>query len=249
MNITRQEIISILRERLVSNPKILAMWLEGADATNTVDEYSDIDICCSVEAGTIVEVLNQVQEILERVGTIDLVEKSQAEEDCQHTIFHLRGTSDYLLIDFDIFVDRGSTFAEADEIEKPLILFDKASIIRYVDREECLRAQKNDERIQKLKNTIAQSSRINKYIKRGQFLEAYGYYHRWLLEPLVEILRMRYTPLHPDYYIVHISRHLPGDILVRLEELFKVNSVAEIEAKSKQALLFFNEIAAEIHEN
>ena len=41
MNIARDEIISALRERLAPNQKILAMWLEGADATHTVDEYSD----------------------------------------------------------------------------------------------------------------------------------------------------------------------------------------------------------------
>ncbi len=62
MNIARDEIISALREYLAPNQKILAMWLEGADATHTVDEYSDIDICCSVEAGAIAEVINSVRE-------------------------------------------------------------------------------------------------------------------------------------------------------------------------------------------
>lgn len=246
MDISRHEIVSILHEHLASHPKILALWMEGADATNTVDEYSDIDLCCSVEAGATVEVTDRTREILGNIGKIDLTEDLHAEEDHRHTVFHLAGTPDYLLVDFDVFVGRGSTFIEADEIEKPLILFDKASVIRYLEQSEYLAAQRNDERIQKLKNTVAQSVRIDKYVKRGLFLEAYGYYHRWLLEPLVEILRMRYTPLHPDYYIVHISRHLPGDVLMRLEGLFKTNSVAEIETKSQEALLFFNEIAAEI---
>ncbi len=35
-------------------------------------------------------------------------------------------------------------------------------------------------------------------------------------------------------------RHVAGDIPARLEELFKVNSVEEIETKSKQALFFFS---------
>ncbi len=246
MNTSRQDIISTLHERLIAHPKILALWLEGADATGNVDEYSDIDICCSVEGGAIVEVIDCARGILGNIGKIDLMEDLYAEEDHQHTLFHLAGTPDYLLVDFDVFVGRGSTFIEADEIEKPLILFDKTSVIRYQDQKEYLALQRNERRIQQLKNTIAQSARIDKYVKRGLFLEAYGYYHRWLLEPLIEILRMRYTPLHPDYYIVHISRHLPRDVLMRLEELFKTNSVAEIETKSKEALLFFNEIAAEL---
>ncbi len=44
-------------------------------------------------------------------------------------------------------------------------------------------------------------------------------------------------------------RHVAGDIPARLEELFKVNSVEEIETKSKQALFFFREIAAELSTN
>ncbi len=225
------------------------MWLEGADATNTVDEYSDIDLCCSVEAGAITEVLDHTRKTLENLSSLDLIESHAAGDDYQKTVFHLAGTSDYLLIDFDLFVGRGSDFIEADEIEKPLILFDKCSVIRYSGQEEYLATKKSSQRIQELKNTIAQSSRIEKYVKRGLFLEAYGYYQRWLLAPLIEILRMRYTPLHPDYYIVHISRHLPSDILIRLEGLFKVNSVTEIKVKSKEALLFFNETVTELNTN
>ncbi len=59
---------------------------------------------------------------------------------------------------------------------------------------------------------------------------------------------MRYTPHHPDYYIVHISRHLPTDVLRRLEDLFKVCSLADIETKSREARAFFEETAAFLHE-
>jgi len=241
VTITRHDIISALDEGLASDPNVIALWLEGADATHSVDEYSDIDVCCSVEAGTIAEILNQVREILESFGSMDLVENFETGEDHQHTVFHLAETSEYLLIDFNLFVGRGSTFVEGDELEKPLILFDKSAAIQYLTRKQYLATRSNVQRIQELRNTVAQSSRIDKYVKRGLFLEAYGYYHRWLLEPLVEILRMRYTPLHPEYYIVHISRHLPADVLARLEGLFQVNSVAEIEVKSREALLFFEE--------
>ncbi len=57
---------------------------------------------------------------------------------------------------------------------------------------------------------------------------------------------MQYTPFHPDYYIVHISRHLPSEVLMRLEGLFKINSVAEIETKSKEARMFFEETVAKL---
>ncbi len=164
MNITRHEIISILHEHLVSNPKILAMWLEGADATNTVDEYSDIDLCCSVEAGAITEVIDHARKTLENLSSLDLIENLDAGEDYQHTVFHLSGTSDYLLVDFNLFVGRGSDFIKADEIEKPLILFDKGSFIQYLGQEEYLVTKKNSQRIQELKNTITQRICFLRYL-------------------------------------------------------------------------------------
>jgi hypothetical protein len=241
VEITRHEIVSVLQEGFISNSKVLAMWLEGADANNTIDQYSDIDLCGSVQAGVMAEITDYARNLLEKLAPLDLIETLDAGEDHQHTVFHLAGTSKYLLVDLVLFVGRGSDFIEGDEIEKPLVLFDHHGVIRSTIQEEQETTKKNNQRIQKLKDAIAQSSRIEKYVHRGLFLEAYGYYHRWLLEPLVEILRIRYTPLHPDYYIVHISHHLPPHVLRRLENLFQVNTLAEIEEKSKEALLFFDE--------
>jgi len=59
--IRRQKIIATLRERLETTPQILAMWLEGADATDTVDEYSDIDLCCPVKTGAFGEIVGQAR--------------------------------------------------------------------------------------------------------------------------------------------------------------------------------------------
>jgi hypothetical protein len=242
----RSTIISTLYTHLEPNPHILALWLEGADATGFVDEYSDIDICCSVKEGAIAEVAEQAQRALESLGTLDLVQPGHAEKDAQTIDFHVEGTSKYLIIDFNIYVSRGSEFVTEDEIEKPLILFDRGNIIRTVSPKERLTSLQRGKRLQELKGTVAQYARLEKYLRRGEFLEAFGYYHKWLLQPLIEVLRMRYTPLHPDYYIVHISRHLPSEVLKRLEELFKINSVAEIEAKSHEAKDFFEETAAEL---
>ena len=246
MTIHRQQIIATLQERLGPNPQILAMWLEGADATETVDEYSDIDLCCSVKAGAFGEIVGQAREALESLAAVDLVQTLTAEEDQHHTVFHLAGTSESLLIDFVLHVGRGSNFAEGDEIEKPLVLFDRGPVMRTVCRAEYQASKGSNRRLQELKDTVAQSARIRKYVQRREFLEAYGYYQKWLLAPLIEALRMQYTPLHTDYYIVHISRHLPDATLRCLEELFKVNSVAEIESKSGLARAFFEETVARL---
>ena len=240
----RNSIIATLRAHLEPNPNILALWLEGADATGAVDEYSDLDLCCSVVADSLAQAADQAEQALASLGRIDFKQKLRDEKDAQHLVFHLAGTSAYLLVDFNLFVDRGSEFVVGDAIEQPLVLFDKANVIRYVSQQERLTASARHQRLQALKDTVAQISRLDKYFKRGEFLEAFGYYQKWLLEPLIEALRMQYTPLHPDYFIVHISRHLPSHVLRRLEALFQVNSVAEIESKHQEALKFFEETVA-----
>lgn len=178
------------------------------------------------------------------LGPVDLIHTLVNQEDFRSTTFHLAGTSDYLLVDFDVFIaGRGSTFSEGDEIERPLVIFDRGGVIQYQSPKDNAALQERGQRLQELKDTVAQYSRLDKYLKRGEFLEAFGYYHKWLLTPLIEVLRMKYTPLHPDYAIVHISRHFPPEILIQLEDLFKVNSVAEIGIKSLEALRFFHEIS------
>jgi hypothetical protein len=244
MTIPRDAIITALRRRLEPNPQVLAMWLEGADATNSVDSFSDIDICCSVTPGAMDAVTAAARQALESLDLLDLDQATERMDQQQHTTFHLEGTSPYLLIDFCVYVGRGSTFIAGDEIEKPLILFDRAGVIRFLPAHEHPGCQGRAGRLQHLVESVEQGARIDKYILRGDFLEALGYYQRWLLTPLIEALRMRYTPHHPDYYIVHISRHLPADVVRRLEDLFKVNDIGEIDAKSKQARQFFAETVA-----
>jgi hypothetical protein len=95
-------------------------------------------------------------------------------------------------------------------------------------------------------NCVDEYSDLEKYLKRGNLMEAFGYYHKWLVQPLIEVLRMKYTPLHPDYYIVHISRHMPKDVLAQLEDLMKFDSISELEQKSRAALQLFEVTAGEL---
>lgn len=255
MPVTRDHIVTSLRDTLERHPCVLAMWLEGADASEEyfragfVDEFSDIDLCCSVEAGKLDEVMALIQKNLVSIGRLDIIEKRIHGEDFLSASFHLEDSSPYLIVDFDIYVNRGSIFFMDDPIEKPFILFDKVGIVSFSQPDLNNIFINQSERLQSLSMTVAQGSRIQKYIHRREFIEAYSYYHKWLLIPLIEVLRMRYTPLHPDYYIVHISRHLPTHVVNRLEDLFKINSFEELTGKIREARLFYAETVQFLHSN
>lgn len=248
MPITRQETIDALHSALAGDPRVLAVWLEGADAAGHVDEYSDLDVCVSVTGDdALAPAAAAAQAALQALGPLDLAQRGPSGPGFAQTIFHLAGSSPYLLVDFNAYAGgRGSRFAPGDEIERPLVLFDRAGVVRF-DRPAPTRAGRAA-RLAELRQIAAQDARIAKYVLRGEPLEAFGYYHKWLLMPLVELLRMRYTPLHSDYYIVHISRHLPPAVLARLEALFYCASLPDLDQKRIEARAFFDETAAALEE-
>ncbi|HEY9075725.1 MAG TPA: hypothetical protein VIO61_04240 [Anaerolineaceae bacterium] len=246
MELDRQTIITCLHRQMEVIPAVGAAWLEGSDASGWVDEYSDIDMCVSVAAGMLEEVTEHARAALESLGVLDLIQTLVSQTDMLHTVFHLAGTPEYLLVDFMAYTGRGSDFYAGDEVEKPLVLFDRIGVVRFTTPDEEKVLCQLLDRLEQLKEMVAQSARIEKYVRRGNFLEAFGYYHKWLLTPLIEAIRMVYTPQHSDYYIVHISRHLPPHVLARLENLFKVSSTEEIGEKYRQALTFFEEVAAQL---
>jgi hypothetical protein len=239
---TRQTLIDTLHTYLARDARVIALWLEGADATGWVDAYSDLDLCVSVDDGAMQAVTDAAQAALESLGPLDLVQRGSAGPGFAQTVFHLQDSSPYLLVDFNVYVGRGSQFVSDDPIERPLVLFDRGPVVTFASPTSSPQARAT--RLEELRQVVAQGARIEKYVLRGDFLEAFGYYHKWLLTPLIEALRMRYTPLHTDYYIVHISRHLPPPELARLEDLFQVGSLAELDAKRRLAQAFFDETAA-----
>ena len=61
-------------------------------------------------------------------------------------------------------------------------------------------------------------------------------YEKQILLPLVTLYRLKYTPMIYDYGLCHISRHLPKDIIIIIEKLYKVNSFKDIENNIKIVL-------------
>lgn len=65
-------------------------------------------------------------------------------------------------------------------------------------------------------------------VERGEFLEAWMYYSKWTLQPLAELLRIRYVPRKIDYYFKHVHRDLPGEVVSQLEDLVRIKSIEDI---------------------
>jgi hypothetical protein len=241
---TREGIIRHLAEILAGAPAVHAVWLEGADATGSTDEHSDIDIVTDVDDGQEASVLALVRNALAEFGSLDYVSAiTTPTSGLRHQVLHIEGTPAPWLIDVVVQShSRDFTFTRGHPSEVPRVLFDRSGVVQFRDTEAAALAAEIEDRTRQFAKEFRPTSRIAKYVRRGQFLEALGAYRKFLLEPLVELLRLRYCPLAHDYGLVHISKHLPTGVVERLERLHAVTSVTEIAEQTEVGEEWFWEI-------
>lgn len=235
--LNRDEIIEFLRNYSEPKEYVNAMWLEGADGINKVDKYSDIDFWFDVNKEHQESFLYECIEGLSKLGEIDSKVESIRREIAQSNI-HLSNTSKYLTLDIcvqshEIRGKESTSFVKNDIAELPLVIFDKKNIIYY--KEEKLDIDEIKEVFDDCKNRIKQSSRVEKYIKRNMYLEAYMKYIDNIASPIVSLARLVYTPNHIGYELCHISDHLPSNEVKKLEKFYKVSNFADIADNIKYA--------------
>lgn len=246
--IDRDLIINKLVETFKPNEKVYAFWLEGADGLGKVDQYSNLDFVIDVEDGYETKIFELCEQALSLLGELDLnYEEDHGHPKLRQKVYHLKNSSPYLEIDFCVQSHSrdksGSTFIEKSIFEYPKVFFDKAKIVSYRARNESdqVKISQNIARKKELFNLLSQYHRVLKYCERNKFLEAFGYYQKHILRPMIELMRIKYTPYNTDYYIVHISDHLPEEELKLLEGFHQVTSVADIKQNINKALEWLKE--------
>ncbi|HAN20322.1 MAG: hypothetical protein A2Y15_08405 [Clostridiales bacterium GWF2_36_10] len=133
-------------------------------------------------------------------------------------------------------------FIKGNSIETVKVIFDKANVINFKDYNPLEFETSNKARLNECKYRYNQHSRVKKYVLRKQYLESYAYYNRYVLEPLIDLLRLIYTPANTDYYLIHISHHLPQSEVSKLEFFAKITSVKDIEERITLAEKWFGEL-------
>jgi len=241
----KNDIIAKLRKALEPLPYIYALWLEGADANDTADEYSDIDFWVDFEDEHENQAIEAVENALSELAEMDYKYVMQHDHPkIRQRIYHLAGTSKYLMIDFCWQLHSRPEYAlhENDKIESAQVIFDKKNIIKFKPLNLADFIDVNKNKLEEAKYRRTQHCRAEKYIHRGQYLEAYAYYNRYVLEPLIDLLRLIYTPAYADFYFCHISRHIPESERIKLEYFAKISSLEDIAVKIPQAAKWFDEL-------
>jgi len=244
-------IIEKLSGSLKPLPFIYALWLEGADATGMVDQYSDIDFWVDFEDEFEEQAIAAVETALSQLAPIDYKHVINHDHPkIRQRVYHLAGTSKYLMIDFCWQLhSRPSneySYQKDDPIENAKVIFDKADIIRYTAQDLDMHLSHNRAMLDEAKYRRTQHLRAEKYVHRGQYLEAYAYYNCYVLAPLIDLLRLIHTPAYADWYLVHISRHIPPCDRARLEYFAQVGSIDDIAERIALAGQWFDELVAKL---
>ncbi|CAN5815604.1 hypothetical protein BH24DEI2_BH24DEI2_14950 [soil metagenome] len=120
-----------------------------------------------------------------------------------------------------------------------MILFDKANVVRWEDAPDL--AQSLETRKQFLSAQLEVYRRwVEKALARGEFLEALAAYHNYILEPLVDLLRLSHAPHKRDHHLKHFYGDLPTEVVTRLEHLYAVNSLATRTDRYREAVAWLD---------
>ena len=246
MNVNRKNIIETLKSEFINDNTVHAFWLEGADAHETVDEFSDIDIWFDVEDGCEEAFVQHMKKALLLIAPFDFIcEKNHSHPKIRQFFIRLKNTSVFLVIDLCLQShSRKVEFAKENEDEKAKVIFDKSGVIKYININPLGTNKATGRRKKEIEYTFEFFSVwVKKEINRDNFLEALSYYHEYILSPLTEYLRIIYQPAKKDFNLKHIKSDLPPDIVAKLEYLYKISSLKEIEEKTQEAISFFKGVA------
>jgi hypothetical protein len=87
---------------------------------------------------------------------------------------------------------------------------------------------------------------VQKEIFRRNPIDALGLYQMLILAPLVEVLRIRYNPYHHDFGSRYLYHELPKDVVQRLEGLFFIRDLDDLQAKFDEARTWLRGLLGEM---
>jgi hypothetical protein len=248
-NITRNDIIQVLKETLEPLNYIHALWEGGAAAFSRIDEWSDLDIYLVVDRPQVKEAFDAVENALKSLTRIK--QKYDVGQTpwtgIYQAFYRLEGTSKYLIIDLAVLTTEAPDKLLEPEIHgKAVFYFNKSGIeVPRLDQRTLV------EKIQlKLEKLNAKREMFNNFVQkeinRGNYIEAIHLYHHLTLDLLIDALRIRYNLPHFDFKTRYIHYELPLKVIERLKHLCFVQDESELQGKYRKATEWFNELLAEI---
>ena len=249
--LTRQEIITTLILALEPLEFINAMWEGGSAAFDRLDQWSDIDLQLDVADDKVEETFQAVQQALEMLSPIDLQYRTPALPwpGIFQIFYRLSNADAYLLIDTAV-VQHSAPDKLLDEPlhGKAIFYFDKTGVANVPPFDWAALNERLSKRVASLRTTFdLYQCMVTKEVHRQHPLDALMFYNSCTLRPLIEALRIRYTPARHGFGPHYAYVDLPGEVTQRLEPLYFVRDLADIAAKRADAEIWFYQTLDQIN--
>ena len=238
----RAGVLKAILDHLEPFEDVLAAWEGGSIATNTKDQFSDIDLCFLANNKNLNEVLNRVEQSLVK---LHIEHKWQAQksvwgEGMMQRVFILKDSPKYFLVDVAIFdIEHAQLLKDFLEFERhgqPVIHFDKSAYIQVGHTDAMALFKKQQLRLNEIEKAFpVYKLLVLKEHERKNKLDSLAFYQNGILRPLIEILGMLYRPYKYDFGMRYIHKNFPQEIQNLLVDLSYVESLSEIPDKLAQA--------------
>lgn len=246
LTIDRDDIIKALQDALEPLPYVNAIWEGGAISFGRLDRYSDIDLQIDVKDGAVKRTVAVVERALRRLSPIEKrYEVLNASHGHWQCFYKLEGTSHFQLIDLCVMKHCSKNKFLEEEVHGPAVFyFNKGNSVRPRPLDKKAYSKALRARLVRLKARFEMfNCFVEKELNRGNFLEAFGYYYGLVPASLVEILRMKYQPLHYDFKTRYLHYELPPKVVSRLKGFFYVRDEKDLRRKHRAAVRWFRELA------
>jgi predicted nucleotidyltransferase len=227
-------IVDELKKILEQSQATYAMWIAGSVAEGYDDELSDIDLWLDIEDGKDAAVFDSIEKFLRSKGELDVNFGEDMSPPFTHKVYHLAHMDPHHFIEITLH-SHSHNYEFIEGVRKVKVLFDKGGTTKSKPLDRASHANMLEDRTQFLIEKIALGElSVKKEITRGQFMDAFHNYQFWLVEPVIELARVKYAPLKISYGLKHGSRDLPKDTVAEVESLYIVASLEDLRNKIKE---------------
>lgn len=227
-------IVEELKEVMEQDATVHAMWIAGSVAEGYADELSDIDVWLDIDDGQDKAVFGSIEKFLQSKGELDINFSEGVTPPISHTVYHLAHQNPNYFIEITLH-SHSNNIGLFDSLRKIKVLFDKDGTTKFKPFDKVSYDKMLEERKQFLieKITFGEQS-VRKEITRRQFMDALHNYQFWLVEPIIELARIKHAPLKVTYGLKHGSRDLPEDTVKEIESLYIIKSLDDLNNKIEE---------------
>jgi len=227
-------IVEELKKIMEQDEAVHAMWIAGSVAEGYDDELSDIDLWLDIDDGKDKAVFSSIEKFLSTKGELDINFSEGVTPPYSHSVYHLARMNPYHFIEITLH-SHSNEIGLFDSLRKIKVLFDKDGTTNFKPFDKTSYDKMLQERKQFLIEKVEFGEQsITKEITRRQFLEALHNYQFWLVEPIIELARIKYAPLKITYGLKHGTRDLPEDTVNEIESLYIIKSLDDLSNKIEE---------------